>query len=99
MTRMEPKSAEVACLDPWNSCNPWLKTWLISKNEPQRPAVPFHAHSGAHRAVAAESRWTPHLLLSKKEHTPSSLSSDIVCRIGRPQDLHADVGLIGWAQR
>jgi hypothetical protein len=35
----------------------------------------------------------------KKEHTPSSLSSDEVGWIGRPQDLHADVGLIGWAQQ
>jgi len=37
--------------------------------------------------------------IRKKEHTPSSLSSDKVRWIGRPQDLHADVGLIGWAQR
>jgi hypothetical protein len=37
--------------------------------------------------------------IRKKEHTPSSLSSDEVRWIGRPQELHADVGLIDWAQQ
>ena len=47
--------------------------------------MPFNAHAGAHRAIAVGSRWTPRFI-SKKEHTPSSLSR-IEARFGWPQDF------------
>ena len=62
-----------------------------------RPGSPFNAVE-AHRAFVQDRTERP-CDIRKKEHTPSSLSADHVCRIGRPQDFRADVGLIGWAQR
>ena len=68
-----------------------------AEKENARPASPFNALRRTARLV--QDRTQAVLRFRKKEHTPSSLSADHVCRIGRPQDFHADVGLIGWAQR
>ena len=66
------------------------------KNKNTRPASPFNALRRTARSCRTALRRSCDC---KKEHTPSSLSADDVCRFGRPQDLHADVGLIDWAQR
>lgn len=68
-----------------------------AEEENARPASPFNALRRTARLV--QDRTEAVLRFRKKEPTPSSLSAEQVCRIGRPQDLRADVGLIGWAQR
>jgi hypothetical protein len=75
-----------------------------------RPASPFDAirrtarwgrarHLGGPVSKMERNRLTRHAPSQKRTHTVVPLGRHRVCRIGRPQDLHADVGLIDWAQR
>ncbi len=68
-----------------------------AEKENARPASPFNAIRRTARLCRTALKRSCDI--RKKEHTPSSLSSDEVRWIGRPQDLHADVGLIDWAQQ